>query len=124
MMQLYGALVLFVTLSIACGLKCHICQPGNPVCPAVDCPPGTDRCFTNNLLGVVTKGCIFKDGCITPITCCEGDECNSATPSGSGILPPVSNLLPIGSIFGSGVAPTCSLVLILLMSTAIITLVF
>uniref|UniRef100_A0A3Q0RB60 UPAR/Ly6 domain-containing protein n=1 Tax=Amphilophus citrinellus TaxID=61819 RepID=A0A3Q0RB60_AMPCI len=78
-MQLYGALILCVTLSA--GMKIF------HVGPVI---------FSSCLAGVtmVTKGCLNSLACISPITCCEGNLCNSAIPTGpSAILLLVSSAI-------------------------------
>ncbi|XP_078107209.1 lymphocyte antigen 6C2-like [Sander vitreus] len=84
-MQFYGALILFMTLSAACGLTCYQCQ-GKTCTDKVTCHPGLDRCSSIDLNGVITKSCMATIGCISPIKCCEGDLCNSAVPTGSSVL--------------------------------------
>ncbi|XP_039906440.1 lymphocyte antigen 6G-like [Simochromis diagramma] len=86
MMQLYGALILCVTLSAACGLRCYTCENLDPksCTDTITCGYGRDRCGTLrvNGLNVVTKGCLPKALCVGLFTCCEGDLCNSAIPTG------------------------------------------
>ncbi|XP_030594173.1 prostate stem cell antigen-like isoform X1 [Archocentrus centrarchus] len=100
MMQLYGALILCVTLSAACGLKCYTCTATDPKsCTNIEsCSSLFNRCssVSAELNGVtmVTKGCLNSLACISPITCCEGDLCNSAIPTGpSAILLLVSSAI-------------------------------
>ncbi|XP_031161231.1 lymphocyte antigen 6G-like isoform X5 [Sander lucioperca] len=84
-MQFYGALILLMTLSVACGLTCYQCQ-GDTCADKVTCPNGFDFCATTELKGVITKSCMNIKTCICPIKCCEGDLCNSAEPTGSSVL--------------------------------------
>nr|XP_046243850.1 three-finger toxin MALT0070C-like [Scatophagus argus] len=84
-MQLYGVLVLMVTLSTAYGLRCYACEDSQN-CQAVDCPANADRCSTLTLNGITTKGCFISTGCIGLIKCCEGDLCNGAITTGSSVL--------------------------------------
>ncbi|XP_060927893.1 CD59 glycoprotein-like [Limanda limanda] len=95
-MQLFGALVLFTTLSTACGLKCYFCTPLTSNCTdTIVCPDGFDRCSSVQALGImVTKGCINEKLCVGGKLCCEGDLCNSAALTGpSAILLLVSSAI-------------------------------
>ncbi|XP_035999820.1 lymphocyte antigen 6G-like [Fundulus heteroclitus] len=107
-MQLYGALVLFFTFSAACGLKCYLCALADPksCTGTATCPASFDRCFSQQPEGtnLVTKGCMPSQLCIASITCCEGDLCNSGVPTADGAVPT-----------GPGV-------ILLLISSALITL--
>ncbi|XP_042345007.1 lymphocyte antigen 6G-like [Plectropomus leopardus] len=89
-MQLYGALILFMTLSTACGLRCFTCTAADPhsCTDTKSCPVIFDRCFSVRVDGfnVVTKGCQNRLTCVGAMGCCEGNLCNSATPAGPGIL--------------------------------------
>nr|XP_020515297.1 CD59 glycoprotein-like [Labrus bergylta] len=90
-MKLYGALILFVTLSTACGLRCYTCIAADPrsCTDTRSCGPGLDRCSTFKKDGtdVTTKGCINSLSCAVGVmSCCEGDLCNSAVPTGSSVL--------------------------------------
>uniref|UniRef100_A0A3Q3GTR0 CD59 glycoprotein-like n=1 Tax=Labrus bergylta TaxID=56723 RepID=A0A3Q3GTR0_9LABR len=81
-MKLYGALILFVTLSTACGLRCYTCSAADPrsCTDTKSCGPGLDRC-------VITKGCQNSAAAaVGSMSCCEGDLCNSAVPTGSSVL--------------------------------------
>ncbi|XP_053276243.1 phospholipase A2 inhibitor and Ly6/PLAUR domain-containing protein [Pleuronectes platessa] len=85
MMQLFGALVLFTTLSTACGLRCYTCTATEPksCTDTTSCAVLFNRCYSTDLAGlVVTKGCINDKLCVGGIACCEGDLCNSATLTG------------------------------------------
>ncbi|XP_031161229.1 lymphocyte antigen 6B-like isoform X3 [Sander lucioperca] len=84
-MQFYGALILLMTLSVACGLTCYQCQ-GKTCTNKLTCPPFFDRCSSTVLDGVIIKSCMATTTCIGPIKCCEGDLCNSAVPTGSSVL--------------------------------------
>ncbi|XP_041792776.1 lymphocyte antigen 6G-like [Chelmon rostratus] len=85
-MQLYGALILFTTLSAACGLRCYTCTATNPksCTDTKSCPVIFNRCFSLRVDGynMVTKGCQTSIACVGAIACCEGDLCNSAIPTG------------------------------------------
>uniref|UniRef100_A0A3Q2WJ65 Lymphocyte antigen 6G-like n=2 Tax=Haplochromis burtoni TaxID=8153 RepID=A0A3Q2WJ65_HAPBU len=84
-MQLYGALILSVTLSAACGLRCYTCIYSDPksCIDTITCPVGFDRCVTFKVNALnVTKGCLPSEYCGAPVTCCKGDLCNSAIPTG------------------------------------------
>ncbi|XP_071339364.1 lymphocyte antigen 6G-like [Trachinotus anak] len=88
MMQLYGALILFVMLSTACGLTCYTCATtAHESCTTVSaCPVLTDRCFSVEVAGLFTKGCQNSALCVGPLNCCEGDLCNSAIPTGPSVI--------------------------------------
>ncbi|XP_049435269.1 lymphocyte antigen 6D-like [Epinephelus fuscoguttatus] len=116
MMQWFGALILFVTLSAAFGLRCHSCS-GKSCTGPIDCPPNFDRCATAEVNGQVVKSCMTKSNCVNPIKCCEGDLCNGS-PAGPTPKPPGPTSKPTGS---SNI-PTGSSVLLLLASSGIITL--
>uniref|UniRef100_A0A3Q2ZYG6 UPAR/Ly6 domain-containing protein n=1 Tax=Kryptolebias marmoratus TaxID=37003 RepID=A0A3Q2ZYG6_KRYMA len=85
-MKLYGALILLMTLSAVCGLRCYICTEvdAKPCWDIVSCPYNTDRCSSLPVHGrnEVTKGCHHHSLCISPVSCCEGDLCNSGVPTG------------------------------------------
>nr|XP_040052153.1 CD59 glycoprotein-like [Gasterosteus aculeatus aculeatus] len=83
-MHFYGALILFVTVSAACGLTCHQCEGKG--CNNVTCSPGFDRCNIIEVDGLVTKNCMKSADCVAQITCCSTDLCNGATPAASSIL--------------------------------------
>ncbi|KAM7018068.1 uncharacterized protein LKV04_001631 [Tautogolabrus adspersus] len=89
-MKLYGALILFVTLSTACGLRCFTCTAAEPrsCTDTKSCSVIFDRCFSLKIDGydVVTKGCQNSLACVGAVSCCEGDLCNSAVPTGSSVL--------------------------------------
>ncbi|XP_056888150.1 three-finger toxin MALT0070C-like [Takifugu flavidus] len=84
-MKLYAVLVLVAVLSVASGIKCYVCSTRND-CQKVDCPAGSDRCASTMVNGVPIKNCFASSGCRDPIKCCEGDLCNGAIPTGSSIL--------------------------------------
>ncbi|XP_039906475.1 ly-6/neurotoxin-like protein 1 isoform X1 [Simochromis diagramma] len=83
-MKLLGALILVLILSTACGLKCYVCALSDPhsCTNALTCPAGMDRCFSLTTSGTVTKSCIYSVSCVSPMSCCEGNLCNSAIPTG------------------------------------------
>ncbi|CAI5649856.1 unnamed protein product [Oreochromis niloticus] len=83
-----------------CGLRCYTCNNLDPKsCTNITaCTFGLDRCYSYSLrvpgLTVVTKGCLNSAACVAPRTCCEGDLCNSAIPTGpSAILLVVSSAI-------------------------------
>uniref|UniRef100_A0A3P9BR65 UPAR/Ly6 domain-containing protein n=1 Tax=Maylandia zebra TaxID=106582 RepID=A0A3P9BR65_9CICH len=82
-MKLLGALILVLSLSAACGLKCYVCAFSDPhsCTDALTCPAGMDRCFST-----VTKSCINSVSCVSPMRCCEGNLCNSAIPTGPSVV--------------------------------------
>ncbi|XP_019221498.1 lymphocyte antigen 6G-like [Oreochromis niloticus] len=85
MMQLYAALILSVTLSAACGLRCYTCYLSDPksCIDTTTCTFGRNRCGTLTINALnVSKGCLLSQYCADPIACCEGDLCNSAIPTG------------------------------------------
>nr|XP_040052147.1 ly-6/neurotoxin-like protein 1 isoform X2 [Gasterosteus aculeatus aculeatus] len=84
-MHFYGALILFVTVSAACGLTCHSCD-GKGCTNNVTCPSNMDRCSSIEVNGLVAKSCMSSALCVAPITCCSTDLCNGATPAASSIL--------------------------------------
>nr|XP_040052151.1 lymphocyte antigen 6G-like [Gasterosteus aculeatus aculeatus]XP_040052152.1 lymphocyte antigen 6G-like [Gasterosteus aculeatus aculeatus] len=84
-MHFYGALILFVTVSAACGLTCYQCL-GKGCTNEVTCFPDGDRCTSIDVNGLVTKSCMNSGACVPPITCCSTDLCNGATPAASSIL--------------------------------------
>uniref|UniRef100_A0A3P9BR31 UPAR/Ly6 domain-containing protein n=1 Tax=Maylandia zebra TaxID=106582 RepID=A0A3P9BR31_9CICH len=76
-MQLYGAVILSVTLSA--GKKNFFLR----IFPS---------CLT--ALNAVTKGCLNSAACVWPMSCCEAELCNSAIPTGpSAILLLVSSAI-------------------------------
>ncbi|XP_034398568.1 lymphocyte antigen 6G-like [Cyclopterus lumpus] len=85
MMHLYGALILFVTLSAACGLSCYSCI-GQTCNDQITCPAGFDRCSTLLVNDIMTKSCMNNKLCVDPIQCCTSNLCNSAMPTGSSVL--------------------------------------
>ncbi|CAI5649848.1 unnamed protein product [Oreochromis niloticus] len=90
MMQLYGALILCVTLSAVCGLRCYTCYGVDPkTCmESKPCAVIFNRCYSLRISGVdlVTKGCQTSAACGSDIVCCEGDLCNSTIPTGPSAL--------------------------------------
>ncbi|XP_056231817.1 ly6/PLAUR domain-containing protein 3-like [Seriola aureovittata] len=82
-MQLYVVLtILVMTLSTASGLRCFTCVTTDPEsCTLIStCPAFFNRCFSLEVNGLVTKGCLHSALCVNPMDCCEGDLCNSAIP--------------------------------------------
>ncbi|CAI5649847.1 prostate stem cell antigen-like [Oreochromis aureus] len=86
MMQLYRALILCVTLSAVCGLRCYTCTAADPksCIDSKSCTVIFNRCFSLRVDGynLVTKGCQTSALCIGSMACCEGDLCNSTIPTG------------------------------------------
>ncbi|XP_015226050.1 PREDICTED: lymphocyte antigen 6G-like [Cyprinodon variegatus] len=89
-MQLYGTLVLFLTFSVACGLRCYSCTATEPesCTDTKACTVIFNRCYSFKVEGVnmVTKGCMASATCTDPMKCCEGDLCNGAIPTGPGLI--------------------------------------
>ncbi|CAG09244.1 unnamed protein product [Tetraodon nigroviridis] len=83
-MRTYSIVILLVTLSAACGLKCYACV--GDTCTTQECPSPTDQCTTIDVNGLVTKSCLASDLCVSPIKCCSTDLCNSAGFTGSSVL--------------------------------------
>uniref|UniRef100_A0A3Q3R6U2 UPAR/Ly6 domain-containing protein n=1 Tax=Monopterus albus TaxID=43700 RepID=A0A3Q3R6U2_MONAL len=71
---------------IACGLKCYTCGlTGHVSCTYItSCPFMMDRCFY--YYNLTLKGCQNSIGCVSPISCCEGDLCNNAIPTGPSMI--------------------------------------
>ena len=42
--------------------------------------------FPSCLAGVITKGCQISNLCVSPMSCCEGDLCNNAIPTGPSVI--------------------------------------
>uniref|UniRef100_A0A3P9P9H8 UPAR/Ly6 domain-containing protein n=1 Tax=Poecilia reticulata TaxID=8081 RepID=A0A3P9P9H8_POERE len=87
-MKLHGVLVLFITFSIASGLRCYTYFTVEPnTCTGVlTCPAGYDRCASVESEGLIVKSCLQRAECISPIKCCDKDLCNGAVPTGPGII--------------------------------------
>ncbi|XP_019120031.1 CD59B glycoprotein [Larimichthys crocea] len=88
-MKFYGVLLLLVTLSAACGLKCYTCNgmDSKSCTQIVECPsPTLDRCSSLELNGAMVKTCVMSSACVSPMKCCEGDLCNGAITTGSSVL--------------------------------------
>uniref|UniRef100_UPI0037E73E7E lymphocyte antigen 6S-like n=1 Tax=Semicossyphus pulcher TaxID=241346 RepID=UPI0037E73E7E len=89
-MKLSGALILLMTLSTACGLRCFTCTAADPksCTDTKSCPVIFNRCFSLKVDGfdMVTKGCQASLACVGAMSCCEGDLCNSAISAGPSVL--------------------------------------
>ncbi|XP_014914001.1 lymphocyte antigen 6G-like [Poecilia latipinna] len=90
-MKLYGALIFFLTVSAACGLLCYTCINVKPEsCTSIEtCDSGIKNCFSVKLpiVNTVTKGCKISElPCNGLTTCCEGNLCNGAVPTGPGVF--------------------------------------
>uniref|UniRef100_A0A8C9ZCB5 UPAR/Ly6 domain-containing protein n=1 Tax=Sander lucioperca TaxID=283035 RepID=A0A8C9ZCB5_SANLU len=64
---------------LACGLRCYTCTATDPksCTDTKSCPVIFNRCYT-----MVTKGCQTSLACVGAIACCEGNLCNSVMPTG------------------------------------------
>ncbi|MED6285868.1 hypothetical protein CHARACLAT_033574, partial [Characodon lateralis] len=74
-----------------CGLKCYTCSNvEEESCKSIKhCPIGTNSCFSlkTPIVNLVTKGCeLAYLRCTAPYTCCQGDLCNGAITTGSGVF--------------------------------------
>uniref|UniRef100_A0A3Q2DPX6 UPAR/Ly6 domain-containing protein n=1 Tax=Cyprinodon variegatus TaxID=28743 RepID=A0A3Q2DPX6_CYPVA len=85
-MQLYGTLVLILTFSTACGLRCYSCVAVESCTDIQTCPEALNRCSSVKIQGLVTKSCMTSVGCIGAMNCCEGDLCNGAIRTGPGLI--------------------------------------
>lgn len=89
-MQFYGALLLFLAVSTAGGLRCYTCTAADPksCTDTKSCPVIFNRCFSLRVDGynMVTKGCQTSIACHGAMKCCEGSLCNSAIPTGSNVI--------------------------------------
>ncbi|XP_016529547.1 CD59 glycoprotein-like isoform X3 [Poecilia formosa] len=124
MMKLYGVLVLFVTFSVASGLRCYTYGTAEPnTCSSVlTCPAGFDRCASVKAEGLIVKSCMPKAECISPIQCCDRDLCNGALLSGKGAILTGNSPILIGKgavLTGNGPIPTGPGVILLLLSSAL-----
>ncbi|XP_014834835.1 PREDICTED: CD59 glycoprotein-like isoform X2 [Poecilia mexicana] len=111
MMKLYGVLVLFVTFSVASGLRCYTYGTAEPnTCSSVlTCPAGFDRCASVKAEGLIVKSCMPKAECISPIQCCDRDLCNGALLSGKGAILTGNSPILIGKgalLFSNGTLVT------------------
>uniref|UniRef100_A0A3Q0RB83 UPAR/Ly6 domain-containing protein n=1 Tax=Amphilophus citrinellus TaxID=61819 RepID=A0A3Q0RB83_AMPCI len=77
--------------SIACGLECYSCTQADPAsCTNTEsCSSSSNRCSN-----VVSRGCHDTEDCAGVVSCCAGNLCNSAIPTGpSAILLLVSSAI-------------------------------
>ncbi|CAI5649851.1 unnamed protein product [Oreochromis niloticus] len=94
MMQLYGALILCVTLSAVCGLRCYTCYGVDPksCMESKPCAATLNRCFSlrimpgSHCVDMASKGCVNSAACGGAMACCAGDLCNSTIPTGPSAL--------------------------------------
>ncbi|XP_039477243.1 ly-6/neurotoxin-like protein 1 [Oreochromis aureus] len=140
-MKLLGALILVLSLSAACGLQCYVCLfSDSPSCTEIfTCPAGMDRCFSVTINGTVSKSCINSASCVSPMSCCEGNLCNSAIPTEPSAIPTGPSAIPTGPSAiptgpsaiptgpsaiptGPSAIPTGPSAMLLLVSSAIITI--
>ncbi|XP_030593907.1 lymphocyte antigen 6G-like [Archocentrus centrarchus] len=87
-MKPLGAMIVFLTLSTACGLRCYSCLASDPrsCTQTTTCSDPLDRCYTFYVSGTVSKGCHYSGSCVKPFTCCEGNLCNSVIPTGPSVI--------------------------------------
>ncbi|XP_075889513.1 uncharacterized protein LOC142893118 [Nelusetta ayraudi] len=92
-MHSFGILVVFLSLSTACGLRCYSCTVANPrSCTDInECAYGLNRCYSIKVEAggyeMVSKGCQSSATCLSSMGCCEGNLCNSARmPTGSSLV--------------------------------------
>ncbi|XP_067378536.1 lymphocyte antigen 6G-like [Channa argus] len=87
-MQLHGVLtILFVSLSLAYGLKCYRCDPTNSDCTnTMTCPYFSNSCLSVTENGLTTKSCWSSYICMSPMKGCQEDLCNSAVPTGPSVV--------------------------------------
>ncbi|MEQ2202409.1 hypothetical protein XENOCAPTIV_029080, partial [Xenoophorus captivus] len=71
-----------------CGLTCYSCTAADPkYCTDTEaCSAIFNRCYSIKIGIVVNKGCLASQACIPPMTCCEGNLCNGAVPTGPGVI--------------------------------------
>ncbi|XP_041856061.1 lymphocyte antigen 6G-like [Melanotaenia boesemani] len=88
MMKLCGALVLFLTVSIATGLRCYSCISSRPesCTNAINCASPFNKCYSVKVGDLVNLGCGHTSMCVSPYKCCSGDLCNSAFPAGPSVM--------------------------------------
>uniref|UniRef100_A0A3B4WSZ7 UPAR/Ly6 domain-containing protein n=1 Tax=Seriola lalandi dorsalis TaxID=1841481 RepID=A0A3B4WSZ7_SERLL len=75
-------------LCTVCGLRCYTCTVADPksCTDTKSCPVIFNRCFSLKVDGLVTKGCKNRFLCLIPNSCCETDLCNSAIPTGPSVV--------------------------------------
>uniref|UniRef100_A0A8C4NZ11 Uncharacterized protein n=1 Tax=Dicentrarchus labrax TaxID=13489 RepID=A0A8C4NZ11_DICLA len=66
-----------------CGLRCYTCTAADPksCTDTKSCSVIFNRCYS-----MVTKGCQTSIACVGAMKCCEGDLCNSAMPTGPSVV--------------------------------------
>ncbi|XP_047448484.1 lymphocyte antigen 6G-like [Mugil cephalus] len=87
-MKFYGALILFLTVSTAWGLRCYTCAgtSSSSCTDVLTCPDGFDKCVSVETRGVFTKSCGRTTDCTGPAKCCDTYLCNSAIPTGPSVI--------------------------------------
>ncbi|XP_024132052.1 CD59 glycoprotein-like [Oryzias melastigma] len=80
-MTLVKLLILSLTLSAVCGLRCYSCKNASgAACPEIkECHPLANRCYSMKLGALVSKGCQNWLSCGFAWNCCKGDLCNGST---------------------------------------------
>uniref|UniRef100_A0A3Q2TS96 UPAR/Ly6 domain-containing protein n=1 Tax=Fundulus heteroclitus TaxID=8078 RepID=A0A3Q2TS96_FUNHE len=82
-------LIVSLFFYLVCGLRCYSCTADPESCTdTIACSAFFNRCYSLKPEGlkVVIKGCMASPACIGSITCCEGDLCNGAVPTGPGVI--------------------------------------
>ncbi|XP_024130462.1 prostate stem cell antigen-like [Oryzias melastigma] len=89
-MILFKLLILLIALSAALGLRCYSCTAADPksCTDSKACASLFNRCYTVRVgsFDMVTKGCQTSALCGGPVSCCEGDLCNSSAQPGSSFI--------------------------------------
>uniref|UniRef100_A0A668SKC7 UPAR/Ly6 domain-containing protein n=1 Tax=Oreochromis aureus TaxID=47969 RepID=A0A668SKC7_OREAU len=80
-----------LSFSAACGLQCYVCGLSDPhsCTDVLTCPAGMDRCFsltTNEEVYLYYCYYCTLILCVSPMSCCEGNLCNNAIPTGPSVM--------------------------------------
>uniref|UniRef100_A0A3Q0RBC6 Uncharacterized protein n=1 Tax=Amphilophus citrinellus TaxID=61819 RepID=A0A3Q0RBC6_AMPCI len=73
-------------LSKSCGLMCYSCTAADPksCTDTTSCAVAFNRCYSLRVDGELFFH--MRSSCVSPISCCEGDLCNSAIPTGPSVI--------------------------------------